>query len=471
MQPRQASQVLDGKYRLVRPLGKGGMGTVWHAEHLTLSSPVALKLLESGVPRESDTLQRFLREARTAAALRSPHVVQILDYGVDGETPYIAMELLEGESLAQRLSRLGTLSLGETARIVQHIGRAMARAHDAGVIHRDLKPENVFIVENDDEEVIKVLDFGIAKTTAAATTASAAGATRTGALLGTPFYMSPEQCEAVKDLDHRTDIWSLGVIAYKCLLGRSAFTGDSLGQVILSICSHPLPVPSRAGPVPEGFDAWFARACARNPRERFESAKLAASEFVRLCDAPASVSGTVSIPPGLHGSEPQLAATTGQATNSELSNRARGEANRGRLALLAVLALVLLALVSFALQSRPKQEAPWPSSERSSTAAAPIAAPREEVAPHKEAEARAEVAPLEAPAAPNPAASEAPSASGALPSPAATPEAASAPVPSPPEAREQNAVTPAPSIKRVPQSKPAKSTGDSKPKQPIDLGF
>jgi serine/threonine protein kinase len=464
MQPHQASHVLDGKYRLVRQLGKGGMGTVWHAEHLTLSSPVAVKLLEQGTTREPDALQRFLREARTAAALRSPHVVQILDYGVDGDTPYIAMELLEGESLATRLARLGTLSPAETARIVQHVGRAMARAHDAGVIHRDLKPENVFIVENDDEEVIKVLDFGIAKTTAAATTASAAGATRTGALLGTPFYMSPEQCEASKDLDHRTDIWSLGVIAYKCLLGRSAFTGESLGQVILAICSHPLPVPSRAGAVPEGFDAWFARACARSPRDRFDSAKRAAADFVRLCDTPGSVSGRVSIPPGLSGSEPRLAATTGQATNSELSSSGRAEAKRGRIALVVVAALVLIGLATFALQRRPSAEAPWPSVGRSATAAAPIAAPREAVSTSEPP--TSEPAPANAP-------SEAPAAS-APPAPPATPEPVStapagALVPSVASAHEPT-TAPAPTVvKRAPMSKAAKS--ESKPKPSVDLGF
>ena len=467
MQPRQASQVLDGKYRLVRQLGKGGMGTVWHAEHLTLSSPVALKLLEPGTTREPDALQRFLREARTAAALRSPHVVQILDYGVDADTPYIAMELLEGESLAARLSRLGTLSPSETARIVQHVGRAMARAHDAGVIHRDLKPENVFIVENDDEEVIKVLDFGIAKTTAAGTTASAGGATRTGALLGTPFYMSPEQCEAAKDIDHRTDIWSLGVLAYKCLLGRSAFAGDSLGQVILAICSHPLPVPSRAGAVPEGFDAWFARACARSPRDRFDSAKIAASEFVRLCDAPGSVSGRVSIPPDLSRSEPHLAATTGQATNSELSNRGRRETKRGRIALLIVAALLFLALGTFALQRRSSEQAAWPGGDRTAPGAAAIAPPSDRVGT-----VEAPRASTSATSATQAAAASTATAASTAPAPAAAADEASAPPSSATTARDQSPAPTPTVVRRAPPSKPAaKSSGESKPKPSVDLGF
>src|SRR5262249_22596563 len=157
--------ILAGKYRLIRELGKGGMGSVWMAEHLTLKSPVAVKLIDPEIATNPDAVARFLREARAAAALRSPHVVQILDYGADGAAPYIAMELLEGESLGQRLLRLGRLSPAETSRIMTHVARAIGRAHDAGIVHRDLKPENVFVVKNDEEEIAKVLDFGIAKST------------------------------------------------------------------------------------------------------------------------------------------------------------------------------------------------------------------------------------------------------------------------------------------------------------------
>jgi serine/threonine protein kinase len=278
----QAGQLLGGKYRLIRPLGKGGMGWVWHAHHLTLNAPVALKLINAAY-EDADMVQRFLGEARMAAQLRSPHVVQILDYGVDDGIPHIAMELLEGESLAERLGRDGRLSPGETARVVQHVVRAIARAHDSGIVHRDLKPENVFLVQNEDEQIAKVLDFGIAKGSAAQLGNSAAAATKSGALLGTPYYMSPEQVDDVKAVDHRADIWALGVLAYRCLLGRLPFEGDGVGRVVLAICSHPLPIPSERGAVPEGFDAWFARACAREPGARYDSARRAGRELVALC--------------------------------------------------------------------------------------------------------------------------------------------------------------------------------------------
>src|SRR5262245_22149329 len=142
---------LAGKYRLVRQLGRGGMGSVWLAQHLTLDSPVAIKLMDPSIVSNQEALQRFWREAQSAASLRSPHVVQILDHGVDQGTPYIAMELLDGESLADRLTRLGVLGPQETSRIMTQVARALRRAHEAGIVHRDLKPDNIYLVRNDEE--------------------------------------------------------------------------------------------------------------------------------------------------------------------------------------------------------------------------------------------------------------------------------------------------------------------------------
>ena len=192
MEDPSGAQVLAGKYKLVHQLGKGGMGTVWLAHHLTLQSPVAIKLIEPQIASNPEALARFMREARAAAALRSPHVVQILDHGVDDGTPYIAMELLEGESLAARLRKVGRLSPEDTARILTHTARAVSRAHEVGVVHRDLKPDNIFLIENEEEELAKVLDFGIAKSTIVGFGVSAIAETRTGALMGTLHYMSAE---------------------------------------------------------------------------------------------------------------------------------------------------------------------------------------------------------------------------------------------------------------------------------------
>jgi serine/threonine-protein kinase len=265
-------RVLVGRYRLDERLGAGGMGSIWRAQHLVLAAPVAVKLIDREAVPDEETLQRFMREAQSAATLRSPHVVQILDYGVDEQLPFIVMELLDGENLAQRLRHLGRLSGADTARIVTHIGRAMARAHEAGIVHRDLKPENVFLIRNEDEEIAKVLDFGVAKVSVG-TLGEAGTRTRTGSILGTPYYMSPEQAQGNKTVDHRSDLWSLGVIAFECLLGKRPFYSDGLGDLVLQICIRDIPVPSAFGSVPVGFDAWFARAVARDPEMRFQSAR------------------------------------------------------------------------------------------------------------------------------------------------------------------------------------------------------
>jgi eukaryotic-like serine/threonine-protein kinase len=328
----QAGHILGERYRLVRPLGKGGFGAVWHAEHLALHSPVALKLLDPLATEDGDMLQRFLREARAAAALRSPHVVQILDYGVDEGTPYIAMELLEGETLEARLDRTGRLSVEETQTVVRQTARAIQRAHEAGIVHRDLKPANIYIVPNDEDWLIKVLDFGVAKATNLALGRSLlVGATPAGTLLGTPNYMSPEQAEGMRELDFRTDFWAMGVIAYQCLLGQQPFQGETLGALLSAICDGALPVPSRAGVVPVGFDAWFARACARRPQERFASAKQMATEFSSACAlaAPAQDARAPAAPPTPAGSRgdatlpsslPSPAARTGSRTLRGLSH-------------------------------------------------------------------------------------------------------------------------------------------------------
>ena len=309
MNPAEAS-IIAGKYRLLRKLGQGAMGDVWQAEHLSLKSQIAIKFIQVDTALHADALTRFLREAQAAASLRSPHVVQILDHGVDDGVPYIAMELLEGESLAARLARVGRLEPREVSQILIHVGRAMARAHEAGIVHRDLKPDNIFLVRNDDEEIAKVLDFGIAKASDVdGLNAPVAAATRTGAVMGTPYYMSPEQTEGAKGVDVRADIWSLGVIAFECLLGRRPFDAETLGGLLLAICTKPMPTPSELGSVPAGFDAWFAHACARDLSQRFASAKEATQELRRVCDDGAPARGPNSIWPAASATaapDPQL---------------------------------------------------------------------------------------------------------------------------------------------------------------------
>jgi eukaryotic-like serine/threonine-protein kinase len=276
-------QVIQGRYRLVRVLGKGGMGSVWLAEHLSLHTPVAIKLIDFEAAKNPSARSRFDREAQVAARIKSAHVVKVLDHGVTEEgLPYIAMECLTGESLRDRITARGRLTAAETARVVSHVGRALQRAHEAGLVHRDLKPENIFIAREDDDEIVKILDFGVAKVTDILAV-TGMDPTRTGALLGTPYYMSPEQAQGLKTVDHRSDLWSLAVVAFECLTGKRPFTAPALGPLIGRILGGPVPVPSQAAPdaklTPE-IDAWMVRALARDPAARAGSAKELADSFL-----------------------------------------------------------------------------------------------------------------------------------------------------------------------------------------------
>jgi serine/threonine-protein kinase len=419
-----AGHVIAGRYRLVQRLGQGGMGSVWSAEHLELRSKVAVKLIVPRYANDPDMLSRFVREARAAAALRSPHVVQIFDSGLDEGLAFIAMEQLEGESLAARLDREHTLSPKLTATVVTHVARAITRAHEANLVHRDLKPENIFLVQNEDELVAKVLDFGIAKVLAGEDGEPPSTRTETGKLVGSPYYMSPEQARG-RDVDFRSDLWAIGVLAYECLIGKRPFTGISLGEIILAICTEPEPVPSKSGPVPEGFDAWFARATARDPNQRFQSARELSAALRRSLSPD---SGVVSDPAeGLTGVTPAvtprsveasaMGTTTGEPTSSDA--KPAQPAKPQRLRYWPVVATAAAAVVAATLGLRPHgapNVAPAPRSEHAAQSPQAIA-PAAPVAPAPAAPA-ASVAPAQssqpATTPPTPASPSAPSVPSAI---------------------------------------------------------
>jgi len=327
--------VVASRYRLVRELGRGAMGVVWEAEHLTLHAPVAVKfiepeLLEPDAEDREEVLTRFVREAQAAALIRSAHVVQVLDHGVEQDIPFMVMELLDGETLEERLETQHSLSAEVTSKIITHIARAAGKAHEAGIVHRDLKPGNVFLVKNDEDEVGKVLDFGIAKFTKSQGQGGVLS-TKAGLLIGTPAYMSPEQASGVDVVDYRTDLWAIGVIAFQCLTGRLPFESEGVGELILQICAKPIPVPSQVAQVPMGFDEWFARAVARDPAERFESAKAMADALREVLTGELATDPKLRLPPELaarvsgstRGEDAQSAAETVLAVSAaQLTHRA-----------------------------------------------------------------------------------------------------------------------------------------------------
>ncbi len=258
------------------------MGSVWVATDERLERPVAIKVLAEH-DFGGQMLRRFELEAKAVARLRSPHIVEIYDYGVHEDTPYIAMELLEGQSLGEAAE--ARLPFGLAARLVGQIGRGLATAHAAGIVHRDLKPANIFLVQHLGEPLAKILDFGIAKLAAPGPERRrSANVTRPGEILGTPKFMSPEQIVSPAAVDARTDVWALGVISYLLFTGRHPFVppggGMGLPDLIHAIINQEPPPPSTIAELPPAVDALVARAMSKAPNGRFDSAlELANAAF------------------------------------------------------------------------------------------------------------------------------------------------------------------------------------------------
>ncbi|WP_437667190.1 protein kinase domain-containing protein [Sorangium sp. So ce1182] len=213
--------IVGGKYRIERPLSQGGMGSVWVARHATLGSPVAVKFMAPTLAAVPSFVARFEREARIAANLQSPHVVHVQDHGIDDGHPYIVMELLRGEDLDHRLRRVRRLSLPDATRILMQAGKALRRAHEASLVHRDLKPGNIFLARVEDEEVVKILDFGIAKDMGGRPMTEV---TRTGEVLGSPYYMSPEQVRGERDVRPFHDLFARRVLVEASAKAKSCAT-------------------------------------------------------------------------------------------------------------------------------------------------------------------------------------------------------------------------------------------------------
>lgn len=267
-------QTVDNRYAIVRLLGKGGMGAVYEARHTGTGRRVAVKVI-LGQSLQEDQSARFHREARAIGAVESEHIAQVFDTGRDRETgaPYIAMEFLEGEDVQALLDRLGPLPVDLSLRVAFQACRGLECAHRAGIIHRDIKPANLFMARKEDgQRTVKLLDFGIAKM--ADPGLGDGGLTKTGAILGSPFYMSPEQAINSGVVDPRSDLWSLGISLYQCLCGRRPNEHiRSLGELIMTICSTPTRWIQEAAPwvTPEVAQA-VHRALAIDPAARYPTA-------------------------------------------------------------------------------------------------------------------------------------------------------------------------------------------------------
>jgi len=290
-----------GKYHIDALLGRGGMGAVFQATNTAIGKRVALKFLYRDAARDRDAVIRFQREAESASAAESAHIVQIFDSGsTEDGLPFLVMELLKGEDLRGRLRREGKLPLAEVVHIAGQVARALKSAHAAGIVHRDLKPDNVFLCERDDEPMfVKLVDFGISKV--AHRGANADTLTHRGVVLGTAFYMSPEQAKAERDIDGRTDLFSLGAIMYEALAGRPPHEGTAYEAVLIDICTRDADdVREYAPNVPEPIAKVLSRALARDRNDRFGDAQ-------EMYDALVAAAPSLLKPSPLSGSGPRLA--------------------------------------------------------------------------------------------------------------------------------------------------------------------
>ncbi|MDP9034283.1 MAG: protein kinase [Myxococcota bacterium] len=283
--------LLAGKYKVGRELGRGGMAAVYEAEHVNIGKKVAIKVLSSELASSAVVIERFFREARAAASVRSPHIVEVYDSGrLEDGRPFIAMELLEGESLYDRMSTVRLIDASTTVRIITQVAKGLTKAHAAGIVHRDLKPENIHLVHGEDgEEIVKILDFGLAKFySPVKPDEKTARLTREGAVFGTPAYMSPEQVKGQGNVDQRSDLWALGCMAFECLTGRPVWNTDQgVAMTFAAIAASQLPTPSRVrADLPPEFDAWFFKALDRNPDRRFQTARELAEELAKALGTP-----------------------------------------------------------------------------------------------------------------------------------------------------------------------------------------
>jgi tRNA A-37 threonylcarbamoyl transferase component Bud32 len=265
-------QILDGKYRLTNLLGKGGMGAVYRGEHVIIGKQVAVKFLHAEFANNTEVVKRFYREAQAAAAIGHDGIIDVSDVGTSSlGDPYLVMEYLEGESLADMLTRTGPLEAGAACGIMEPALQALHAAHAKGIVHRDLKPENIFLVhQQGSPPKIKLIDFGISKFAEAG---SGEKLTQTGSVMGTPVYMSPEQARGAADLDHRADLYSMGVILYEMLTARLPFEGGNFTEIIINILTSAPRPPAEAFPgFPAEAEPVVLRALEKDPARRFATA-------------------------------------------------------------------------------------------------------------------------------------------------------------------------------------------------------
>ena len=368
--------VLAGRYEVLRRIGERGMGAVYEAKHALIGKRVAVKVLLEKFHAKSDFVARLLQEARLASSIGHENIVDVTDFGTtDDGRSFVVMEFLDGESLAELERREAPLPIERSLRIARQAASALGAAHAKGIFHRDVKPENLYLVRRGDADFVKVVDFGISKAVKPGGDdgADAYRLTHTGLLLGTPLYMSPEQARGDEDLDHRADIWALGVLLYECLTGEVPFRANNYLQIISQVLTHEPASPSRLRPelgIPDAVDAVVMRAMEKDRARRYQTMAELERDLERLLAGDQNVG---------------LAPVTGPAAPAPAGPK------RWPLVLLGV--VVLVGGVSLALRRPPVAVRPAPA-----PLAPPTPVPSTAAAPAPVAPSTAAAAPPAAPA-------------------------------------------------------------------------
>ncbi len=337
--------LISARYEVIRLIGEGGMGEVYEAKHVHIGKRVALKCLNKAFTKDAEAVERFQQEARIAGTLGHANICEVMDFGVTGDgQPYLVMEYMEGESLADLIKREKKLPVERALEVTASVLSALEEAHGQGIVHRDLKPENIFMANiKGHGEVVKLLDFGISKIMKPGE--SAMRLTKTGMMVGTPFYMSPEQVRGRTDVDHRSDLYACAVMLYEMLTGKVPFEGSTFNEIIIKIIEDPFPTVGKADGVPRKVANLIRKTADKRPEKRIQTAREFRENVEKIQAGKSSV-----------GSSTAMAVEAYSPEGS--SERSHG----GLIALLVVSAIVLIAgigvLVTWGILSKNRKPPP-----------------------------------------------------------------------------------------------------------------